>query len=372
MFKRGMRAQRTGVGRRIDGYQSARELLAQLRELARELPQGFDERRIAAAGLEGLVGRWPGDPRAAVYWRHEHADRMSLLATTGVEREAWTPTMSDQRWGVVARSAVPLAEAGMLTDESRGHCLIVPLRLDGEVRGLVGVERHSPPFDQDDVERAMAVADVLGVELAAAAAFEEVRSVAMVEERHRIAREIHDGVAQEIAALAVELDIAVRALAPDAASHLAGVRERVQNLASELRTDIFLLRSDIDQDSGLLGALTSLAARTRTDTRLTVVTEFRGGSHRLVPTIEQEVLRIAQEAVQNVRKHAAAGTLWLECRIDPPHLLLRVRDDGSGRVRDVPADSWGLRGMAERAERIGGELTIRDRVGGGTVVELKV
>ena len=92
---------------------------------------------------------------------------------------------------------------------------------------------------------------------------------------------------------------------------------------------------------------------------------------RLPIEAETEVLRIAQEAITNARRHARARNLWVTCRVDPPVAFLRVADDGQG-LGSPRGDSFGMEIMRERAERLGAELLIRQRVGGGTVVELTI
>jgi signal transduction histidine kinase len=90
---------------------------------------------------------------------------------------------------------------------------------------------------------------------------------------------------------------------------------------------------------------------------------------RLPIDAETELLRIAQEAVTNARKHADAGNLWVTCRVDPPTALLRVEDDGKGLGRPRN-DSFGLEVMRERAARIGAQLSVSRREQGGTAVEV--
>ena len=92
-------------------------------------------------------------------------------------------------------------------------------------------------------------------------------------------------------------------------------------------------------------------------------------SHRLPIEMEAEMLRIAQEAITNARRHARARNLWVTCRVSPPRAFLRVADDGRGLGRGRP-DSFGMEIMRERAVRIGAVMTCRSRVGGGTVIEV--
>jgi signal transduction histidine kinase len=94
-------------------------------------------------------------------------------------------------------------------------------------------------------------------------------------------------------------------------------------------------------------------------------------AYRLPIEAETELLRVAQEAITNARKHARARNLWVTCRVDPPRAFLRVADDGTGLGSARP-DSFGLEIMRERTARLGAAFTVRNRVGGGTVVEVTV
>jgi len=102
---------------------------------------------------------------------------------------------------------------------------------------------------------------------------------------------------------------------------------------------------------------------------LTVHLELDESPQRLRTESEAELLRIAQEAVTNVRKHASAANLWVTVRTAPPAALLRIEDDGLG-LRAARADSYGMEIMRERAERLGATLTVSARPNGGTIVEV--
>ncbi len=122
---------------------------------------------------------------------------------------------------------------------------------------------------------------------------------------------------------------------------------------------------------GLGAALSDYARQVGATSPLTVHLVLDESPSRLRSDTEAELLRIAQEAITNVRKHARAGNLWVTCRIAPPAALLRVEDDGSG-LREGRSDSYGLEIMRERASRIGAELTVGPRDGGGTVVDVVI
>jgi signal transduction histidine kinase len=120
---------------------------------------------------------------------------------------------------------------------------------------------------------------------------------------------------------------------------------------------------------GLVEALSDYARQVGATTDLTVHLVLDESTARLRSDVETELMRIAQEAITNVRKHARATTLWVTCRVDPPVALLRVEDDGTGLGRGR-RDSYGLEIMRERAARIGASVDVRPRDGGGTTVEV--
>jgi len=140
-------------------------------------------------------------------------------------------------------------------------------------------------------------------------------------------------------------------------------------MVTELRLSIFDLRSDVAPATGLGAALSSYVRGVGTDSELTVHLVLDESNTRLSIEAESEILRIAQEAVTNARRHSQARNLWVTCRVDPPRAFLRVADDGRGMGK-ARSDSYGMEIMRERATRIGAGLSIRQRVGGGTVVEV--
>ena len=198
-----------------------------------------------------------------------------------------------------------------------------------------------------------------------------VRTLATAEERRRLAREIHDGIAQELASLGYVVDdLAARArFLPDLEEDLKGLRSELTRVISELRLSIFDLRSEVASTVGLGTAISDYVRQVGAGSEFTVHLVLDESPVRLPIDAETELLRIAQEAVTNVRKHSRASNLWVTCRIDPPSALLRVEDDGSG-LGKPRADSFGLEVMRERAGRIGATLSVRDREEGGTAVEV--
>ena len=202
--------------------------------------------------------------------------------------------------------------------------------------------------------------------------FDEVRGVATAEERRRLAREIHDGIAQELSYLGYVVD----GLTADAKEHdegltdeLRSLRREITRIVSELRLSIFDLRSEVDIHGGLGAALSEYVRSVGQQTEMTVHLSLDEAATRLPAETEAELLRIAQEAITNARKHAAATNLWVTLVVDPPSALLRVEDDGRG-LGTGRHDSFGLSIMRERASRLRTNVEVAPREPRGTRVEV--
>jgi signal transduction histidine kinase len=209
-----------------------------------------------------------------------------------------------------------------------------------------------------------------GPRLASALLFDDVRRLATVDERHRLAREIHDGIAQDMASVGYQIDDIASDAPPEVSRRLHELREHLTRLVSELRLSIFDLRAGVDESVGLSRTLGDYAQRVGKQSGLVVTVSADESPHRLPLATEVEILRIVQEAVTNVRRHAYANHLWLTVVVDPPNAHVVVADDGRGLGRPRP-DSMGITGMKERAGRIGATLTVGNRPeGSGTMVEL--
>ncbi|MCB0914791.1 MAG: sensor histidine kinase [Actinobacteria bacterium] len=363
--------------RRVDDrYQAAYQLLVRLREVTRSLPTALDDVTAATTMLD-LIGRSVPFDHAAVLRIDDHGPPQPLTVAGGdtipwyPDSESWLMRRVDET-GAAAQSMVWLAQ-GSTTDPSahRTFRAIVPVDVGRTRIGLVTLQRNTPWTDEqlaeasDIVERSALMLDTAFV-------FGDVRSMATTEERRRLAREIHDGVAQEIAGLAYVVDdVAHREKDPQLQQDLSSIREDLTRLVSELRLSIFELRSGIDPGLGLGSSLSTYVRQIGTRGGITVHLVLEEDATRLPADIEVEIMRIVQEAITNARRHSRAKNLWVTLRTSPPRALVRVADDGVG-LRGKRGDSYGLEIMRERAARIGGRLDVRQRVGGGTVVDLSV
>jgi signal transduction histidine kinase len=349
-------------------YVTAHGLLTRLREVARALPTGLDEVALAQQVLATMSDAIEFD-RGALYGSAGGGVLMPL-AYHGADHIEWVPDIDEGVWARVWDSGRPLQQSGTFTDPSSGHSAVLALSLGDRRVGLVGIERSGGPWGRRELARAQQMADEAALRIDTGQLFSEVRALATVEERRRLAREIHDGVAQEVAALGFVVDdLSAHTADPEVKSGLRGLRDELTRIVSELRLSIFDLRSDVQPSAGLGAALTGYVRSVGTGSGLTVHLVLDESPYRLPIEAETEILRVAQEAITNARKHARARNLWVTCRVDPPRAFLRVADDGRG-MGTPRTDSFGLDVMRERTARLGATLTIRQRVGGGTVVEV--
>jgi two-component system sensor histidine kinase DegS len=198
-------------------------------------------------------------------------------------------------------------------------------------------------------------------------------------ERSRLGQEIHDGPAQALANAIFQVEYIERVLDTDtslAHTELGLLRELLRRELGDVRAFITQLRPATVDELGLDGAIGESVDHLKALAGLTTTTDLAAPASLLSSSQRTVVLRIAQEALQNVRKHAGAGNVAVSTRLEGDEWVLEVRDDGRGfDVGAVAARgrrNFGLQFMRERAELIGAQLDVRSRPDGGTVVRLAI
>lgn len=232
-----------------------------------------------------------------------------------------------------------------------------------EVSGRVPV-----PDSGIALQLAVAINDLLGRIETGQRASNVAALAAQEAERARIAQELHDGVGQSLTAILLEVGMLADAQPTEQA--LVRVREAIRASLDEVRGVARQLRPHVLEDLGLRSALAALTTDLFTHTDTHVKRGIMPGLPPLEDPVELVVFRVAQEALTNVARHAAAATVELTLGMRGADLVLTVADDGGGIARG--ANGTGLRGMAERASLVGGQFAVGRRDGGGTVVSLAV
>jgi ligand-binding sensor domain-containing protein/signal transduction histidine kinase len=201
---------------------------------------------------------------------------------------------------------------------------------------------------------------------------------AVLAERTRIAREIHDNLAQEMSAISVQLEVVARTMPPEAEaarSYLDRARRQVRHGIAEARRYVWDLRSPALEKNDLPTALSETARRLTIETPIQTQVEVNGTFRPLARSVEDNLLRIGQEAMNNAVKHAQAQRISVSLIFDARRVQLSIRDDGRGFDSKTPGNGqghFGLIGMRERAEQIGGTLSIHSTEGSGTEVVAEV
>jgi two-component system sensor histidine kinase UhpB len=201
--------------------------------------------------------------------------------------------------------------------------------------------------------------------------------IAQEDERARIARELHDETAQILTAMTLDLAVLRNALPHEVPA--SGVIDRLQSLSRQMSQGIYRLVHDLRpaqlDDLGLVAALHYLVDEERRRTGLDIGLEKRGSIKRLDPLVETVLFRVAQEALTNIARHARCKTAQLLIDYQPEQVTLHVSDSGVGfdPQRELPPPhGWGIAGMRERAESVGGRLNIVSKPGRGTRVEVVI
>jgi signal transduction histidine kinase len=205
----------------------------------------------------------------------------------------------------------------------------------------------------------------------------KAEEASILAERNRMAREIHDTLAQSFTSIIVHLDAAAQRLTfdpDDAQAHLKTGRTLARSGLADARRSVEALRPQILEEGDLQNALDRFATQMFFHTPVQVICEAIGEPYALPKESETNLLRIGQEALTNAFKYANANKIWVELRYEPMQCILQVKDNGQGFESSglSVGRGFGLLGMTERAERIGADLTIHSTLGQGTEITVRV
>jgi len=208
---------------------------------------------------------------------------------------------------------------------------------------------------------------------------EKIRRAGVLEERDRIAREFHDTLEQELAAITMQLDTVEAQLnaPPETVRRLLGLaRNLTRRSLSEARRSVWDLRSHLLENSDLPAALTELAAPLSATSHVEIVVQSTGLPRKLSAVTEHNLLRVTQEALANALKHSGAKKIIVALTYEPLQVRLCLQDDGSGfdfhHAGQASSGHFGLLDMRERAEKIGARFSLTSRTGCGTEILLVI
>jgi signal transduction histidine kinase len=256
--------------------------------------------------------------------------------------------------------------------------MMAPLITAGKTIGLITVESHlDDAFDESDLESLESVAFQVATGIEHARLLQKTRELAIVDERTRLARDMHDGVAQNLAYLLIQVDRSLNLVEEDskleAQLELIG-RVLKQNI-DELRRNIFDLRPVDLEGKSLFEVLENFVTEFGRRWNLRTSCVVKGEAKQVSPEVERCLYRILQESLSNARQHARCKQLWVEVVLEQDKMVsLEVTDDGRGfefgqashDAHNRNGKGLGLVSMRERAEDVGGRLTVESVKGQGT------
>jgi signal transduction histidine kinase len=267
----------------------------------------------------------------------------------------------------------------MLNERGIKTLLIVPLTLGEQNLGFL--ELHFPStihFTSDDLELAQALGNHATLALQLSRLTRRAEQLAVTEERNRLARDIHDTLAQAFAGIVLHSEALGTSLGVSkqrSAKSLSRIHTLARSGLDEARRSVQALRPKALEGSTLSEALRQVARRLAEGGGLACHFRQRGEAQTLSLEAQNELFRVAQEALTNVHKHAQAKSVWINLAFTARQVSLTIRDNGVGLAGSASADTargYGLGTMRERAQRIGGQLEIENPKTGGTSVRVRV
>jgi nitrate/nitrite-specific signal transduction histidine kinase len=378
------------------------ERLETLYRVALESSRSLDVDRVIHVGLENALAVMEMQA-GEVYLFETPSNTLRLRGTLGTHQcyalQEAVITRGECFCGRVAAFAQASAIADLDRDDrvTRATCRLqgyksvaaVPLNARGRALGVLVLHSESRrDVPQDEIALLSALGDQLGVAIDNALLYADMESrvralsrqvqhLAVMEERERLGREMHDGLAQALSLLNFKLRGAQSAYAGEVANALSEMQEIVDAAYEDVRQAIGDLRMPLTPDAGIVGTLANYARgfALRYELQGQVMVGAGAAAVRCAPDVEIQAIRIVQEALANVRRHAQATHLDLRFDCADGILRIEIQDDGKGFGRHpvvAPHGHFGLSIMQERAASCLGDVQIRSDPGEGTTITLSV
>jgi len=257
---------------------------------------------------------------------------------------------------------------------SRGskRFMTVPMFVSGELRGFIGIQHaEKGTYRADQIELAQALAHHVMLATHGQELVEQQRQAAILKERTRMARDIHDTLAQGFTGVIVQMEAAEEALMEEdpenAVRHVRRARKLARESLGEARRSVHALRPQALEKAGFADALKAIIKNTTVGTSLRSEFQLQGEPRELGPDVEENLLHIGQEALTNALRHARATKFQAQLSFGSEAVRLELSDNGDGFAIDgVNGDGLGLIGMKERAEQIGATVEVSTKPGAGT------
>ena len=350
---------------------------------------------LAGADVDSVLPRIAEDARALA-----SADTAMIVTTTPLPDELVVSVAVGERSGGLEGRPVPAAKSisgevmksgkPLVFDDATtarrahqpviraaniGPAIFVPLRVRGRATGtlMVGNTRGGRQFEDRMVRLVQTFADQASVAIEYGRAQADQRRLEVMEDRERIAKELHDGIIQSLFAVGMRLQsTALMSGSPDVAARVENAVGELDKVVRDLRNYIFGLRPGILADRQLDQALRLLGQEVQERSSVQVDVNVDGDTAAAISPISHEIVQLTREALSNVVRHASAQHALVSLSRQNSSAVLTIEDDGSGfNTRSISAGN-GLRNMRGRAAALGGKLLVTSKRGQGTRLRLTV
>lgn len=379
----------TGFYERIFQIEQQRRELESLYRADDEIRRHFRLEEVLQSLVKTAVELLHADKGSLLVW-DEDKQKLRARASHGFDPGTVAQIAIAQGQGLAGRVAIS-GEPAIVEDTSLDEhvtpfivkaeklraLMQVPIRVAGEVFGVFSADYLQPhQFSEGEEKLLMAFAQRAGLAIETARLFEREEQITVMQERNRLARDLHDSVTQSMYGVSLFAEVALQLLK---SGELEKTRQNLQELKEmalgalgEMRLLIYELRPSVFEQEGLLAAiqarLDSVEARVGLETNLIIE-----GKIALPVKIEEGLYRIAQEALNNVLKHSHAKTVTVSLRQDQQAVTLEIADDGDGfdPVQACETGCMGIHGMQERAAEMNAEFEIISQAGQGASVKVR-
>lgn len=320
-----------------------------------------------------------------IYLKQPQARFLVLVAQAGHVKDKPVGTLISIEEGVeghVARSGQPHLEnetlSALETVGPKAEALsriVVPIKIGCDTLGILDIQspRYSS-LDAHDLFTVQTLADQIAIALENSRMYQELREMAVVEERNRIAREIHDTLAQGFAGILMQVEALRQALVQGNADltndHLFRIQSIARENLNEARRSVLSLRPPTVSSQSLEDLIRNEVEKLTRDLAIKVRFQVFGSQPLFTTDVKQALYRIAQEALSNVRKHSQATEVQITLNYSERSVSLCVQDNGIGFDSQAQFEqSFGITCMRERARMFGGVVNVHSERGKGTTIE---
>ncbi len=351
----------------ILGGTDADSLLARITDDARNLARAQTAVLVsrAAVGGELIVSAAVGQHVAGLQGKDVPADRSIsgevmasgkalIFEDASAQRNAYPPIMKTAKVG---------------------PAIFVPLRVRGRATGtlMVANQKGGPAFDERTLRLVETFADQASVAIEYSRAQADLRRLGVMDDRERIAKDLHDGIIQSLFAVGMGLQAtALIAASPDVSNRIEAAVNELDRVIRDLRNYIFGLRPGILADRGLDEAIRTLGIETHGRSHIKVEVDVDAKAASLLAGRSHDIVQLTREALSNVVRHANARRARVELMAANGRAVLTVEDDGDGFDARTPGAGNGLQNMRQRAAGLGGELRISSQPGKGTRLRITI